>query len=159
MAASQSFSCFLTPYSGSRSPPPREARSPDLEGPLDDREVGIRDPWNPALAYAEDLYTGGDAPLTHVRDGQDANRIGSADVDMTPTLNWDEVDDQIAEMLADGRISAQDLADMDERLRMRTTNVDDDGPLRLDAHHAQENIAKPMTSYAGHEYTGSDSTC
>ncbi|KAL1710135.1 hypothetical protein EV121DRAFT_285807 [Schizophyllum commune] len=144
------------PNAESRSPPPREARPPDLEGPLDDREVDIRDPWNPALAYAEDLYTGGDAPLTHVRDGQDANRIGSADVDMTPTLNWNEVDDQIAEMLADGRISAQDLADMDERLRMRTTNVDEDGPLRSDAHHAQENIAKPMTSYAEHEYTGSD---
>ncbi|KAL1668975.1 hypothetical protein GGF50DRAFT_45187 [Schizophyllum commune] len=144
------------PNAEPRSPPPREARSPDIEGPLDDREVDIRDPWNPALAYAEDLYTGGDAPLTHVRDGQDANRIGSADVDMTLTLNWDEVDDQIAEMLADGRISAQDLADMDERLRMRTTNVDEDGPLRSDAHHAQENIAKPMTSYAEHEYTGSD---
>ncbi|KAI5890280.1 uncharacterized protein SCHCODRAFT_02546695 [Schizophyllum commune H4-8] len=145
------------PNADPRSPPICDTLPLEPEAAVEDREVDIRDPWNPALAYAEDLYTGGDAPLAHLRDGQDADKIGSADVDMSiPSVDWDGVEDEIAEMVADGRISDQNLYDMDERDRIQTVHVDEDGHLRSDAHHAPENIAKPMASHADNEYTGSD---
>ncbi|TRM69120.1 hypothetical protein BD626DRAFT_532921 [Schizophyllum amplum] len=73
------------------------ARSPVVDVPSGDRDVEIRDPWNPALAYAEDLYTGGDGPLTHSEDLADISRMGPDDVDMAAaTQSWEEFQQDLA---------------------------------------------------------------
>ncbi|KAL1745029.1 hypothetical protein HDZ31DRAFT_63517 [Schizophyllum fasciatum] len=67
-------------------------KQPDssAETPSYDREVAIRDPWDSALEYAEDLYTGGDASLVYPEAVQGADRIGTDDIDMFgPGANWE----------------------------------------------------------------------